>query len=115
MPRGAQRGSPELDVPVRPMKEITIEQYLVEQVEARGGKCEKFTSPGRRSVPDRLVTWMGTMDLVETKRPGGKPRAYQVRDHQDRLELGVLVRVLDTKAAVDAYILSRYHVWPKRP
>lgn len=37
------------------MRESKIEQYLKEQVEAAGGECRKFVSPGRRGVPDQLV------------------------------------------------------------
>jgi len=44
------------------------------------------------------------MELVETKAPGKKPRADQVRDHERRAKLGIVVRVIDTKAKVDNYI-----------
>jgi hypothetical protein len=38
------------------MLERTIEAALVRRVKELGGLCEKFVSPGRRSVPDRIVT-----------------------------------------------------------
>ena len=41
------------------MLEKTIEAALVRRVAKLGGLCEKFVSPGRRSVPDRLVTLPG--------------------------------------------------------
>jgi hypothetical protein len=97
------------------MRESIIESYLVQEVERRGGICEKHVSPGRRSVPDRLVTWRGVMDLVETKAPGEKARKDQERDHERRADLGILVWLLDTHAKVDAYIQSRHHVWPHAP
>lgn len=37
------------------MLEKTIEAHLVKRVKERGGVAYKFTSPQRRSVPDRLV------------------------------------------------------------
>lgn len=87
------------------MLERTIENYLVKQVKAAGGEAEKFTSPGKRHVPDRIVSWpFGFKDWVETKAPGKKPRAGQVRDHQKRLALNHVVWVIDTKKKVDEYV-----------
>jgi len=37
------------------MRESKIETHLREQIEAIGGLCYKFVSPGRRNVPDRIV------------------------------------------------------------
>ena len=55
------------------MLERDIEQYLVEQVEARGGQAHKIKFIGRRGAPDRLVILPdGVMHLVELKRPGGR-------------------------------------------
>ena len=36
-------------------RESAIEEHLVKKVKANGGIAYKFTSPQRRSVPDRLV------------------------------------------------------------
>lgn len=85
------------------MKESTIETYLRERVELADGLCEKFTST-RRGVPDRLITHCGQMYLVELKRPGGKPRAEQARDHLRRALRGVRVYVIDSEEAVDAFM-----------
>ena len=77
--------------------EKDVEAALVRRVKALGGLCEKFTSPGRRSVPDRLVTMPdGQIIFVELKRPGGKPTEAQLKDHAKRRELGCDVRVIDT-------------------
>tara|TARA_R110000803_G_scaffold32727_7_gene71926 strand:+ start:528 stop:797 length:270 start_codon:yes stop_codon:yes gene_type:complete len=76
--------------------ETTIESALVARVKALGGTAEKFTSPNRRSVPDRLVTLPGgVIVFVEVKRPGGKPTEAQARDHQRRRDLGCRVVVID--------------------
>lgn len=76
--------------------EKDVEQALVRRVKALGGLCEKFTSPGRRSVPDRIVTMPGgRIIFVELKRPGQKPTEAQDRDHAKRRELGCDVRVID--------------------
>lgn len=78
------------------MLEKTIEQALVKRVKALGGTAEKFTSPGRRSCPDRLVTLPGgRIIFIEVKAPGKKPTAKQTLDHERRRELGCDVRVID--------------------
>lgn len=90
------------------MRESTVEGHLVEQCELHGALCEKHVAPGRRGVPDRLVTlkW-GMMDLVETKAPDKKARTEQVRDHEARAERGVPVYLIDTKHKVDIYVRWR--------
>lgn len=86
------------------MLERDIEQALVKRVKALGGKCEKFTSPGRRSVPDRIVTLPGNIVIfVELKAPGKKPTAKQLKDHKERSALGCGVRVIDSLELVDAF------------
>lgn len=76
--------------------EKDVEAALVRRVKALGGLCEKFTSPGRRSVPDRLVTMPdGRMIFVELKRPGAKPTEAQLKDHERRRAMGCDVRVID--------------------
>ncbi|WP_373089337.1 VRR-NUC domain-containing protein [Zhongshania sp.] len=86
------------------MLERDIERALVKRVKTLGGMAEKFTSPGRRSVPDRLVTLPeGRVIFVELKAPGKKPTDNQLRDHQRRIELGCDVRVIDSLEAVDAF------------
>ena len=86
------------------MLESRIEKALVRRVESLGGTCEKFTSPGRRSVPERLVTLPGNRIIfVEAKAPGKKATTLQQRDHERRRALGCDVRVIDSLEAVDAF------------
>ena len=104
------------------MLESTIEKYLVKRIEAIGGTAEKFTSPNRRSVPDRLVLLghrieedpygcrlpqpliISEVIFVELKAPGKKPTPAQQRDHERRRALGFRVEVLDSIEAVDAFM-----------
>jgi hypothetical protein len=52
--------------------EKEIEKKLRKAVEAAGGKCVKWVSPGWAGVPDRLVLLPGGLIVfVETKRPKG--------------------------------------------
>ena len=79
------------------MRERDIEKALVRKVKELGGLCEKFTSPGRRSVCDRIVTLPNNRVIfVELKAPGKKPTELQQRDHNRRKALGCDVRVIDS-------------------
>ncbi|UQP02260.1 hypothetical protein L0Z36_10270 [Burkholderia multivorans] len=87
------------------MLEKTVETYLVDRVRAAGGDAYKFTSPQRRSVPDRIVAFQpGRLYFVELKRPGNKPTKPQLREHERLRTLGCDVRVIDSREAVDAFV-----------
>ena len=77
--------------------EKTIEAALVQRVKALGGMAEKFTSPAKRSVPDRIVTLPGgRIIFVECKSSGKKPTPAQQKDHERRRTLGCEVLVIDS-------------------
>jgi hypothetical protein len=84
------------------VREKAIETYLVKRVKEWGGKAFKFTSPGHRGVPDRIVCLPCRLFFVELKRPGGKLRPDQVAFHTLMERLRVPCFVVDTKAKVDA-------------
>ena len=84
--------------------EKDVEVALVKRVKALGGTAEKFTSPARRSVPDRLVTLPnGKIVFVELKAPGKKATPKQALDHDRRRALGCDVRVINTVEAANAF------------
>ena len=86
------------------MLEEDVESALVRRVKKLGGTAEKFTSPGRRSVPDRLVTLPdGSIIFVELKAPGKGPTEKQARDHERRRKMGCDVRVIDSVEAARAF------------
>lgn len=79
-------------------RESLIEKHLVAEVKKAGGVAFKFISPGRRSVPDRIVLLPGgRIVFVECKAPGKPPRAGQLREHGRLRALGFTVVVLDSK------------------
>ncbi|MGS2677688.1 VRR-NUC domain-containing protein [Citrobacter freundii] len=79
-------------------RESLIEKHLVAEVKKAGGRTYKFVSPGRRSVPDRIVLLPGgRLIFVECKAPGKSPRADQLREHERLRSLGFIVVVLDSK------------------
>ena len=86
------------------MLEKDIENALVRKVKKLGGMCEKFTSPGRRFVPDRIITLpSGKIVFVEVKNTGKKPTELQLRDHERRRALGCDVRVIDNMDDANAF------------
>lgn len=63
------------------MKEKDLERAFVKAVEKRGGLALKFTVPGRRGVPDRLVLLPGGgRAFVEFKHPHGTGRVSKLQD-----------------------------------
>ncbi|MCI9192001.1 MAG: VRR-NUC domain-containing protein [Acutalibacter muris] len=83
--------------------EKTVEQYLRKQVKKAGGLALKLVCPGFTGVPDRLILLPGgQMCFAETKDAGKTPRLRQRRVHDKLRELGFLVFVPDSKAAVDS-------------
>ena len=86
------------------MLEKDIEKALIKRVKTLNGLCEKFTSPGKRSVPDRIVTLPGgRIIFVELKAPGKKPTDKQALDHIRRIKLGCDVRVIDNLEEIDVF------------
>lgn len=84
-----------------PMLERKIEAYLVKRCGAFGIMCDKFTSPQRRSVPDRILTFKGRVVFLELKANGAKPTDAQERDHARRRKAGALVYWADSIEAVE--------------
>ena len=81
--------------------EKTLEAWLVRLVRKNGGRAYKFTSPGTRSVPDRLVLFPGGVLLfMELKRRGRKATPKQAVEHRYLRELGFAVFVCDSKASI---------------
>ena len=59
-------------------------------------KTEKFTSPGRRAVPDRLFSMRGgRVFFIEFKAPGKVATPAQEKDHNERRAMGFTVYVVD--------------------
>lgn len=66
------------------MLEKDIEKKLAKAVSDQGGIAYKFTSPGRRGVPDRLIVFNDKIAFVELKTSTGRLSALQVYE-LDRL------------------------------
>ncbi len=71
------------------MNENTIEKGLIRECKKLNWLCYKFTSPGRRSVPDRLVIKTdGQMFFVELKAPGKVETKNQFREQKKLTKQG---------------------------
>lgn len=87
--------------------EGSVEDYLVERVEARGGRCPKLVDLGRRGFPDRTALYPEEMPhFIETKSTNGEVKPWQKRYHDDLRSMGFLVFVIWTKDQVDTYIAN---------
>ncbi len=87
------------------MLEKTIEAYLVQKVKELGGIAYKFTSPQRRSVPDRLCLFpYGLMVFVEVKAPKRLPTEAQAREILRLQVMGFSAITVSSKEQVYAFI-----------
>jgi hypothetical protein len=92
-----------------PVRESSIERHLVQTVMAAGGYSLKIM-PVIAGSPDRLVIVPpGRLFLIELKAPNGRMRPVQEVMHARLAALGTPVTVLNSSAAVDAWVA---HVLP---
>lgn len=79
------------------VKESTIEKAVCDYAKGKGFLAYKFTSPQRRSVPDRLfIGPHGTVFFIEFKAPGKEPTDAQFREIDKLRENRAVVFVADT-------------------
>jgi hypothetical protein len=93
------------------VSEARVEKYLVDRVEAKGGRAFKWVSPGTAGVMDRLVLLPVPPEhrdivnryikLIEVKDKNQKTRPLQNRVATWIQALGFEVRVVDSRPQVD--------------
>ena len=91
--------------------ERDIEKRVCDFAKKLGMLVFKFTSPSRRSVPDRLfITPVGVVFFVEFKRKGQKPTPAQAVEIDKIRAKGVSVFVIDNvevgKGMVEGMVLK---------
>lgn len=85
--------------------EKDIERQLVLEIRKMGGLCLKFTSPGLRGVPDRIVILPGgKISFVETKTKGGRLSHQQQAVLARFSRLGADWSVVATPAQLDIFL-----------
>lgn len=89
--------------------EKIVEDYLVEQTEARGGWCAKMVDVGRLGAPDRELRMNhGVLIFAETKPSKAEKLRVSQNRYADKLKtLGFEVVALHSKADVDQ-LFARY-------
>lgn len=80
-----------------------VENYLIKQSAIHDCLCYKFTSPGKRGVPDRIIIGKGRTIFVELKSETGDLRKQQEFRIREMKEHGADVRVLNTKEKIDHF------------
>lgn len=90
-------------MPTRKHLEKQIEQRLQTRARAHGGTAYKFTSPGRRSVPDRILccACIEHAVFIEAKAEGSKPTKKQEREMTRLRERGQVVTWVDSYDGID--------------
>ena len=89
------------------MRENVIEKHLVDEVYNLNGKAYKWSSPGNKSVPDRICVFpYGIIAFVEVKASDKKvdPKSLQHKVIQFIRNLGQVVFVINSKEQVDTFI-----------
>lgn len=92
-------------------REKQVEARIVQRAKEHKGTAYKFTSPGRRSVPDRLIVCpcippdMRPL-FIEAKRPGEDATGPQEREHKKLRRIGATVFVADDYDVVDTLFES---------
>lgn len=81
-----------------------VERPLVRGIESIGGMVPKFTSPGRKGAPDRIVILIGRVIFVETKTPAGRLDPMQVVWKEDLEAAGAEYRCLTSREEVNAFV-----------
>ena len=87
------------------MLEKDIERYIRQEIEAMGGLCLKFISPGNAGAPDRIIMLPGgRVWFAEIKTTGGRVRPLQ-RWWQKRLQkVGIRSLVIHNRVEAEVFI-----------
>jgi len=87
------------------MREKDIEAKVKKYAEAKSCLFYKFTSPGRRGVPDRLIIAPnGTPGMLELKAPGNEPTPLQLIELRKLRERNVMASWADSFYAACAFV-----------
>ena len=89
--------------------EKDIEKRVCDYAKSLGIIHYKFTSPARRSVPDRMfILPGGQVFFIEFKRKGKEPTEAQLVEIDKIRKQGAKVLVIDDVAQGKAYVLDLY-------
>jgi ribosomal protein S6 len=87
------------------MRETVVEKRFCKAVKDHGGRAVKWSSPGNRGVPDRIVLLPnGRTVYVELKAPGKPLAPLQAKWAVDLRNMGHMVYKIDCHADTDSFI-----------
>ena len=87
------------------MREVSIENFLRDEVARCGGFCVKLNPLWNIGIPDRLVVLPGCVAFVELKRPKGGRLSVAQKFWSKRLtEMGCEWHMLHTKIFVNDFL-----------
>jgi hypothetical protein len=94
------------------MLEAVVEQYLFSLVKKYGGMAYKFSVPGVRGYPDRIVKLPGVSAfLVELKKPkGGRVAELQKVRHAELRAVGWEVFICKDRGEIDNVLQQKAHL-----
>lgn len=94
------------------MLEAVVEQYLFSLVKKHGGMAYKFSVPGVRGYPDRIVKLPGVSAfLVELKKPkGGRVAELQKVRHAELRAVGWEVFICKDRGEIDNVLQQKAHL-----
>ena len=93
------------------VSEKAIEKYLIEQAEANGLLCLKYSNPNMVGYPDRLLVLPGgSVVWVELKSKGRKPTKIQQMRIAGLRNRGHYGWVIDNRKSVDD-LFAKYRKW----
>ena len=82
-------------LPKKPQGESDIERAVCEYAKSTGVLHYKFSSPGHKSVPDRIFLYREIILFIEFKAPNKHATAAQLREHERIRGQGFQVEVVD--------------------
>tara|TARA_B100000029_G_scaffold102147_1_gene92546 strand:+ start:2360 stop:2623 length:264 start_codon:yes stop_codon:yes gene_type:complete len=77
------------------MREGYIQRKVRDYAEFKGWVARRWSSPGRRSVPDYIFFRNGEVKMIEFKSTGKKPTKAQRKEHRRLNRAGFPVDVID--------------------
>ncbi len=91
------------------MGESSLQVYFKARVAKAGGKAFKVNCESERGFPDLIVCTDWGLKLVEMKSKTGRLSIHQKRVHGELDGHAVSVSVLDSREAVDKWLLDYFY------
>jgi hypothetical protein len=92
------------------IRESEIERFVCQRCEELGWLSWKFTSPGLRGVPDRIIiTTQGCIWFLEFKAPGQRCTNVQMQRGKELRERHHVVLVIANMATAEATMTRLMH------